>query len=320
MPRRPLLVEDAQRVLLAGLAELASATDPAEIASRGLARKAALALGEVTGVGRGPAAEAARQLLSLTREIEEGRIAASPGLHVALDRAVGALDPPGPAEEPPFIHEYRWGAQGALVRTHLVGDWTSYQEARVQLLESLDLRLSNRDPMSEFSEALVRVLYQGRPAPSRVQRSWDVLSALNRRIQVKYLANPIGPWVNEHLILPSPEMDDWALVIFIDLMPESVLVFPAERLAAIGALLGKRHPQQDTSLQFTQRKYSLIRSDPGRFAMLGMDIWLRSGPEDWALASSDGAPSPWPRRGVAPPSNECDKPPGPKAVTRRKQS
>lgn len=92
------------------------------------------------------------------RDIEEGRLAASPGLRVVLDQAVAALDPPGPAKEPPFIHEYRRGAEGAHVRTHLLGDWDGYREARVQMLDSLGLRQSNRDPMSEFSEALVRVL------------------------------------------------------------------------------------------------------------------------------------------------------------------
>ena len=300
VPRRPLLVRDSQRVLLTGLAALASATDPADIASQGLAQAAALALGEVTGVGGGPAAEAARPLLSLMHEIEDGRLTASPSLRAVLHQAVEALDPPGPAEEPTLIHEYLWEAERAQVRTHLVRDWASYREARVHLLNSLNLHLSNRDPMSEFSEALVRVLYKGNLAPSRVQQGWDVVSALKGRIQVKYLANPSGAWVNESLVLHSPEIDDSALVIFIDLMPESVLVFPAQRLEAIGALLGTRHPEQDTPLEFTQGNYEFIRSDPGRFVSLGLDVWLRTGPNDWCLVPSDGARSPWPRAGNGP--------------------
>lgn len=123
---------------------------------------------------------------------------------------------------------------------------------------------------------------------------------------MKYLANPVGPWVNEHLVVPSSEVDDWALVIFIDLMPESVLVFPAAGLGPIGALLGKRHPQQEASLQFTRRNYNLIRSDPRRFALLGMDVWLRTGPADWSLARSESARAPWPRVGIGPAPQERD--------------
>ncbi len=306
MPSRPLRVEESQQVLLAGLAALPTSTDPAEATARGLAHEAALALGEVTGVGRGPASDAARPLLSLTHEIEEGRVAASPGLRLALEQAMAALDPPGPSMVPPLIQEYRWGADGAYVRTHLMGDWDSYREARVKLLDSSGLRLSNRDPMAEFSEALVRVLYKGSVARSRMQRSWDVLSALNRRIHVEYLANPVGSWVNNHLVLPSSEVDDCALVIFIDLMPESVLVFPAAGLGPIGALLETRRPQQEMSLELTQRNYSLIRSDPGRFALLGVDVWLRIATGEWSLARSDGALAPWPRVGIGPPPTERD--------------
>ncbi len=86
--------------------------------------------------------------------------------------------------DPPLIQEYRWGAEGAYMRTHLMEEGDRSREARVKLLDFLGLRLSNRDPMTELSAALVRVLYEGSLARSRAQRGCDVLSALNRRIPV----------------------------------------------------------------------------------------------------------------------------------------
>jgi hypothetical protein len=92
-------------------------------------------------------------------------------------------------------------------------------------------------------------------------------------------------------------MDDWTLVVFVDFVPESVMVFPVLNLAAIGAQLGKRNPQQEATLQFTQRNYNLIRDDPQAFAALGMDVWIKSEPAEFSTVRQDGAPSPWLRMG-----------------------
>jgi UDP-N-acetylglucosamine 2-epimerase (non-hydrolysing) len=83
----------------------------------------------------------------------------------------------------------------------------AYARARQAMLESLGLPASNRDPLAEFSEHLVRALVVGEFPESRVQRSYDVIAG-KRKIQVKYLANPIGPWINEHAVRVNDEMDE----------------------------------------------------------------------------------------------------------------
>jgi hypothetical protein len=159
-----------------------------------------------------------------------------------------------------------------------------YVEARNALLGELGLgRQSNRDPLAEFSEWLVAALVGGTLAHSPVQRDWDV-QAGNDRIQVKYLANPPGGWINEHEIHTSPLMTHYAIVLFEALLPTAVLVFPARGLAAISAALGKRHPNQEMTLQFTRHNYEAIMRDRAGFAALGMRIYEG---EDWGEAGSE---------------------------------
>ena len=61
---------------------------------------------------------------------------------------------------------------------------------RWQLLESLSLPASNRDPRAELREQLVQALIGGTFAPSRVQANWDPEPQDGDTVQVKYLANP----------------------------------------------------------------------------------------------------------------------------------
>lgn len=68
--------------------------------------------------------------------------------------------------------------------------YAEYARGRLAMLTALDLDGSNRDPLSEFSERLVRDLVGGVFPTSRVQRGYDVIGPDNRKIQVKYLANP----------------------------------------------------------------------------------------------------------------------------------
>src|SRR5262249_5622271 len=75
----------------------------------------------------------------------------------------------------------------------------AYRAARVRLLEVLDLAVSNRDPLAEFSEHLVQALLGGKLASSRVQKGYDLTIPSGERVQVRYLANPGAvSWVNEH--------------------------------------------------------------------------------------------------------------------------
>lgn len=75
-----------------------------------------------------------------------------------------------------------------------------YRTARRALLEVLGCTASNRDPLAEFAERLAAVLLGGTMAKNRVQRGWDVMTPTGRRVQVRYLANPSGEWVNGHQV------------------------------------------------------------------------------------------------------------------------
>lgn len=150
----------------------------------------------------------------------------------------------------------------------------AYCVARVRFLEMLDLAVSNRDPLAEFSEHLVQALLGGRLASNRVQKGYDLIIPSGKRVQVRYLANPgTTRWVNEHRVVWSPGFDLYALVLYESFTPVGVLIFPQD-LAAIGAVLRKVHPGQDRSLQLTHANYLAIRQHPARFEKLGMQIWL----------------------------------------------
>ncbi len=160
--------------------------------------------------------------------------------------------------------------------------YNRYVEARNALLDELNLnRRSNRDPLSEFSEWLVAALLDGTRANSPVQKGWDVQTPDGKKIQVKYLANSAERWVNEHPIQISNLMDKYAIVIFESLLPQAIIIFPADNLAAVGNKLGKKHSNLDTTLQFTQANYRKIRNENTEFKELGVQLYL---PPDWLLA------------------------------------
>lgn len=148
----------------------------------------------------------------------------------------------------------------------------TYRPARQQMLATLGLGGSNRDPLAEWSEHFVNALTGGRLAESRVQPKYDLIVD-GLRVQVSYLANPSARWVNEHLVRSLTGADRYALVLFEAFTVTGVLAFPHD-LTAIGAALGKEHGEQATTLQFTRRNWWAIRDDPGTFRDLGMTIWL----------------------------------------------
>ena len=162
--------------------------------------------------------------------------------------------------------------------------FASYARARHAMLEALGLPASNRDPLAEFSEHLVKALVDGEFPPSRVQPDYDVIAADGGRIQVKYLANATDGWVNEHEIRVTGGMDEYAIVFFEALLPVAVIVFPARGMAAVGHALGKRHPHQDRTLQLTRSNYRAIVMDPSRFASLGVRVFGASG---WIAGTED---------------------------------
>lgn len=156
--------------------------------------------------------------------------------------------------------------------------FTSYARGRQQLLDAIGVGVSNRDPLSEFSEHLIAVLLDGQLATNRVQRGWDLTTPSGRRVQVKYLANPGGgaAWINGIAISfgsGPDEADDFAVVFFEALLPVSVVVFAREQLLEVCVRLKKRHPNQEQTLQLTQANYQRLLAERDAFAPLGVRVF-----------------------------------------------
>jgi hypothetical protein len=155
--------------------------------------------------------------------------------------------------------------------------WAQYRDARVHLLEHLEIAQSNREPMAEFAEVLVRDLVGGELAPSRTEKGWDVRMPDGQKVQVRYLANRTGNWGNWHWVASSELWDWYALVIFVDLHPVAVHMFPSTDLSAICRALKKRHAEQHRLLSYTYGNFKAIGSDPERFRALGMKVFELGG-------------------------------------------
>jgi hypothetical protein len=150
---------------------------------------------------------------------------------------------------------------------------SAYRIARVRLLEALGCSGSNRDPFAEFAERIAVAALGGTMAASRTQKGWDFTDTERRRVQVRYLANPAGPWVNEHLVdFRGGHCDRYALLVVEAFEPKALLVFEAEHLGAVGVALAKRHGDQEHTLQLTQRNYKALLAEPARFAAYGVQV------------------------------------------------
>lgn len=148
-----------------------------------------------------------------------------------------------------------------------------YREARKLLLATLNLPMSNRDPLAEWAEHFVAAVTGGMLEGSRVHPDCDLTTPAKETVQVRYLANTSQTWVNEHRVAMKPGDRWYALVLIEDFTPTAVLMFPQD-LTQICMALGKAHPDQVTSLQLTRRNAAAICDDPGGFELLGMRIWL----------------------------------------------
>lgn len=174
--------------------------------------------------------------------------------------------------------------------------FAAYARGRQELLDAIGVTASNRDPLSEFAERLVAVLLDAEPATNRVQRGWDLVTPAGRRVQVKYLANPSEGWINGIAITFGADRDDpddphaFAVMFIEALLPVSVLVFGPERLGEVCAKLGKRHPNQERTLQLTEANYRRILAAPSDFAALGVTVFdLREVAEEEAETAAKGA-------------------------------
>ena len=158
--------------------------------------------------------------------------------------------------------------------TDLIRALDVYRQARQTLLNVLGLPLSNRDPLAEFSEHLVAALTGAVLASSRVQADYDLTLDDGNTIQVRYLANPSGTWVNEHVVRRVQGVEWYALVLFEALTVIGVLAVPTGHMAMIARALGKRHAGQDEMLQLTQRNWCAIRDNLHVYKDLGARVWL----------------------------------------------
>ena len=64
----------------------------------------------------------------------------------------------------------------------------------------------------------------------------------------------------------------FALVLFQDLEPRELIVFK-KPLSKVCAFLGKRHGNQDATLQLTQRNYERIIAQRDAATQLGLEIY-----------------------------------------------
>jgi hypothetical protein len=165
----------------------------------------------------------------------------------------------------------------------LIAALKGYSNARADFLQELGIGRSNRDPLAEFSEYFVGSLLDSALSSNRVQKGYDLIDSSGRRVQVRYLANPADTWVNEHLVNVTEGLDDYALVLFENLEPIGLVIFPREAMASTGLALGKRHPNQSLTLQFTRENWRAIRDRRSEFARLGVRTFL---PPDWGIARS----------------------------------
>lgn len=159
--------------------------------------------------------------------------------------------------------------------SELINSFTEYRDCRLRLVRSLDIGISHRDPLSEFAEVLVAKMVGGDLARNRVQKGWDILTDTKERVQVKYLANPSrGSWMNWHTIVKDDGWDWYALVVYLDLLPRAVYFFPNDDFTEVCKALGKRHGDQDCTLQFTKTNHQAISADPEKYEKLGMKVVL----------------------------------------------
>jgi hypothetical protein len=158
--------------------------------------------------------------------------------------------------------------------TKLCAAFQEYAKARSKLLSFLPRVDSCRDPLAEFSEMLVAKLLYAARAASPVQKGYDLVRTNNRTVQVKYLTNPEGTWRNFHTIRFNGGRDEYALVFFIGLSLRAVVVFTRESIEQACKLLRKRHPNQMTELQISQRDFGQFLSRHTEFEAIGMSVHI----------------------------------------------
>jgi len=149
----------------------------------------------------------------------------------------------------------------------------AYRGARLSFLQELGCS-SNRDPLVEFSERVVAAWLGGALAKSPVQKDWDLRLDDGSTVQVRYLANPADRWDNEHHVRFTPGLGWYALAVFEAFELTAVVCFPARSIGSVCHRLGKRHPDQERSLQLTRANFRALLAGRPQFEDLGVQFFF----------------------------------------------
>ena len=167
------------------------------------------------------------------------------------------------------------GARDPTRAAQLLGALDAYRPARQAFLAALRLPASNRDPLAEFGEQIVHALIARlHGAVTCADRARP--GAARRKEGSGALPRQPGCGVGEQALRAFDRRHRVRSCCSRRSLFTAVLVFPLDNLARICAALGKRHPRQNKSLQFTRRNLQAIRDDPDRFRGFGMRVWLPS--------------------------------------------
>lgn len=161
----------------------------------------------------------------------------------------------------------------------LINDFKKYRDIRLTLLRKLDRPDSNRDPLAEFSEKLAEIILGARRTKRREQKGYDLESPVGEKIEAKYVAQLTKKdgtidWKNWHTVRFNEYRDKYALVVFASLLPKAMFVFSRNKLRSVCQELGKKHPDKESTLQFTKTDYIKITTNPETFKKLGVDLFL----------------------------------------------
>ena len=115
--------------------------------------------------------------------------------------------------------------ESATSPPELMESLRTYRATRQEFLAFLGCKESNRDPLAEFAERITQAVLGGSLATSRVQKGHDLVTDTGETVQVKYLANPEGTWVNEHPVDFRGGCDRYALLIVEALDAKALVVF-----------------------------------------------------------------------------------------------
>jgi len=105
-----------------------------------------------------------------------------------------------------------------------------YVKSRHKLLATIGASDSNRDPLTELSEVIVRQRLDADRAENRNQEGWDLKQRDGSTVEVKSVSNRSN-WFKNGILIKFPPTstnahhDLLAVVVIVDFLPQMILVF-----------------------------------------------------------------------------------------------